>query len=297
MRTLSTGRLRLLGAALVAVVVLAVAGCSADAGTDAGGAALPDGVEVEVVQLRADVSTRTAQVAVHNGSDETLVIGEVRVSDRRFASDAVRDTERESRVAAGMTVNVRVELPEVACPAPDDAEPRVTLAFTREDATTGEATVPASDPLGFIAPLNERECRAREVADAAAIAFERFTPSPPGQPARLDLAIEPAGGSGLSIEGVQETNLLSFGTATVDGAYPVGLDVSTGGADRTVISLPIVPFRCDPHAVQEDKRGTIFDVRVVLNGEPGEIEVFVGEDMRGKILSWVADWCGFGPGA
>ncbi len=293
---LSSRRLRPLGAVVLAVVALAAAGCAADAGSDDGGEGLPDEVMVEIVQLRADVSTRTAQVSVHNGSDRTIVIGEVRVSDPRFAADATRDVERESRVAPGATVNVRVQLPEVECSAPD-GRPSVTLAYAIEGGTTGEAILPADDPLGFIAPLHERECRAQAVADAASVSFEQFTPSPAGEPARLDLAIEPTGGGRLSIESVQETNLLSFGTATVDGAYPVGLDVSTGGADRTVISLPIVPFRCDPHAVQEDKRGTIFDVRVVLDGEPGEIEVFVGEDMRGKILSWVADWCGFGPGA
>lgn len=297
MRTLSALRLRPLGAALLAVVVLAVAGCSADAGTGDGGEGLPDEVTVEIVQLRADVATRTAQVSVHNGSSRTIVIGDVRVSDPRFADDATRDVDRESRVAPGATVNVRVQLPEAACSAPDDGRPSVTLEYAIEGGTTGEAILPADDPLGFIAPLHERECRAQAVADAASVAFERFAPSPAGEPARLDLAIEPTGGGRLSIEGVQETNLLSFGTATVDGAYPVGLDVSTGGADRTVVALPIVPFRCDPHAVQEDKRGTIFDVRVVLDGEPGEIEVFVGEDLRGKILSWVADWCGFGPGA
>ena len=216
---------RPLGASLLTVVALAAVGCSAGAGTEGGGAGLPDGVEVEIVQLRADVSTRTAQVSVRKGSDETLMIGDVRVSDPRFADDATRDVERESRVAPGVTVNVRVQLPDVACPAPDDAEPRVTLAFTREDGTTGETTVPAADPLGFIAPLHERECRAQAVADAATIAFEQFTPSPPGEPARLDLAVEPTGGGGLSIEGVQETNLISFGTAAMDGAYPVGLDV------------------------------------------------------------------------
>ena len=54
------------------------------------------------------------------------------------------------------------------------------------------------------------------------------------------------------------------------------------------------PVRCDPHVVQEDKRGTIFDVRVELDGEPGQVELFVGEDMRGRILTWVAEWCGFG---
>ena len=42
--------------------------------------------------------------------------------------------------------------------------------------------------------------------------------------------------------------------------------------------MPLVPFRCDPHAVQEDKRGTIFDVRVEVDGEPGEIELAAAEE-------------------
>ena len=61
-------------------------------------------------------------------------------------------------------------------------------------------------------------------------------------------------------------------------------------------AVPIVPLRCDPHAVMEDKRGTVFDVRVEVDGASGVIEVAAPEAMRGEILRWVADWCGFGPG-
>jgi hypothetical protein len=57
-----------------------------------------------------------------------------------------------------------------------------------------------------------------------------------------------------------------------------------------------VPLRCDPHAVQEDKRGTIFTLEVELDGVPGEIELAASEDMRGSILTWVSNWCGFGSG-
>ena len=60
------------------------------------------------------------------------------------------------------------------------------------------------------------------------------------------------------------------------------------------MQIPLVPFRCDPHAVLEDKRGTIFDVRVEHQGESGEFTLFVGDEMRGRILTWVGDWCGFG---
>ena len=61
-----------------------------------------------------------------------------------------------------------------------------------------------------------------------------------------------------------------------------------------VVSLPLVPLRCDPHAVQEDKRGTIFTLAVELDGDPGEIELAAPEDLRGRILTWVGAWCGFG---
>ena len=54
------------------------------------------------------------------------------------------------------------------------------------------------------------------------------------------------------------------------------------------------PFRCDAHAVQEDKRGTIFTTDVTVGGENGQIELAAPPDMRAEILNAVADYCGFG---
>lgn len=280
-------------------VVLALAACTPGTapgnGPRAGepSAMLPTGIDVEVVQLRADVAPRQAQVHVTNGSDTTVTIGEVRVEDPRFDGPATRAVAgRTSTIPAGRSVDIRVQLAGVACDAPTDAEPTVVLELIAGD-TSSEVTASASDPLGFIAPLHERECRSQRVTDAAALAFTGFTPSPPGAPAALEFTITPTGGGDATIVGVQRTNLIDFDAPTVDGAYLI--DVSLPSADGPfVVELPIVPFRCDPHAVQEDKRGTIFDVRVDLDGEPGEIELFVGDELRGRILSWVAAWCGFG---
>src|SRR5690606_38181175 len=103
----------------------------------------------------------------------------------------------------------------------------------------------------------------------------------------------PTGAGTAKILGVQRTNLLEFRGATADGAYPLSVDVVEGGVEPVVVALPLVPFRCDPHAVLEDKRGTIFSVAVEAGGDAGDIEVFVGDEMRGDILSWVAEWCAF----
>ena len=82
--------------------------------------------------------------------------------------------------------------------------------------------------------------------------------------------------------------------AAREETYPLGIVVGAGDEVPVVVDVPIVPFRCDPHAVLEDKRGTIFGVPVELDGEPGTVELFVGEEMRGRILTWVGDWCRFG---
>ena len=278
----------------VAAAALVLAGCGAVGGSAEPDRTLPEGVTVELIQLRADVAPRQAQVHVTNGSDVALRIGDVRVEDPRFEDAAVRVVaDRTSSVPAGRSVDVRVQLAAVDCDAPADAEPEVVLELLADDGST-EVTTPASDPLGFVAPLHERECLRERLADAATLAFTDFTPSPPGEPAALQLTITPTGTGAATIVGVQRTNLLDFGGATVNGAHPLDLVIAGGAAEPVVVELPLVPFRCDAHAVQEDKRGTIFDVRVELDGEPGEIELFVGEERRGEILTWVAGWCGFG---
>lgn len=270
---------------------LALTGC---AGAAEPAPTLPAGVTVELVQLRADVAPRQAQVHVTNGSDAAITIGDVRVEDARFEGPATRVLAgHTSTVPAGRSVDVRVQLPAVDCTAPKDAVPEVVLELVGDDGS-GEVTASASDPLGFVAPLHVRECRREQLADAVTVAFTGFRASAPGAPAALELTISPTGGGAATIVGVQRTNLLDFAGATVAGAYPLDLAIEAGSAERFVVELPLVPFRCDPHAVQEDKRGTIFDVRVELGGEPGEIELFVGEELRGEILTWVAAWCGFG---
>ena len=291
------GSRRILSAALAsAAVALALAACAPGTTTaESAPVGLPEGVTAQLVQLRSDVAARQAQVELHNGSDLDLTIGSLAVSDPRFEGDATRVLERDSLVRAGATVDIRIQLPEVDCDAPDDGAS--TLAFTYSaDEGPQQAETPIDDPLDFMAPLHERECRANAVADAAAITLASFTPSSAGDPADLVLQIAPTGGAAAEVVGIQTTNLLTFAAApgTTADTFPIEVAVAAGDTDPLAVHLPLVPLRCDPHAVQEDKRGTIFTLEVEVDGEPGEIELAASEDMRGSILTWVANWCGFG---
>ncbi len=282
------------GASALAAATLALAGCAATPETPEPATTLPAGVTVEFQQLRSDVAYRQAQVHLRNDSDAPLTVAEVRVEDDRFDGPAVRViADRVSTVAPGGTVDIRVQLPPVDCTAPDDGEPHVVLELPGDSAST-EVAASAPDPLGFVAELHARECLLERVTDAASLVFTDFEPSAPGAPAALELTVTPTGDAAVTIAGIGRTNLIDFGGPTSEEVHPLGIEVAQGDSEPIVVQIPIVPFRCDPHAVQEDKRGTIFDLPVELDGESGSVELFVGEDMRGRILTWVASWCGFG---
>ncbi|WP_341996034.1 hypothetical protein MRBLWH7_003093 [Microbacterium sp. LWH7-1.2] len=291
-RAACAGRGRALGASLA---LLALTGCaSAAPEVPEPVATLPAGVAVELQQLRSDVAGRQAQVHLVNEGDAPLTVGAVRVEDDRFDGAAVRViADRVSTVSPGGSVDIRVQLPPVDCTAPDDGEAHIVLEVTRDSAAT-EVAASAPDPLGFIAELHARECLLERVTDAASLTFTGFEPSAPGAPAALELTVSPTGDGAVTIAGIGRTNLIDFAGAASEEVRPLGIEVAEGDAEPIVVQIPIVPLRCDPHAVQEDKRGTIFDLVVELEGESGEVELFVGEEMRGRILTWVAAWCGFG---
>ncbi|GAA5196087.1 hypothetical protein [Microbacterium jejuense] len=281
----------IVGGALV--LIAALSGCAAGS-PPTPAPTLPSGVTVELQQLRSDVSSRQAEVHVVNGSDAALTVGEVRVEDPRFERPSARViADRVSTVPAGGAVDIRVQLAAVDCDAPDDGDARVVLEIVR-DAGTVEAAASAPDPVGFLAPLHARECLEEQLADAAGLAFTGFTASAPGDPASLELTVTPTGSAAAAITGIERTNLLDFAAPDDDDLYPLDVAVAADETSPVVVAVPIIPFRCDPHAVQEDKRGTIFDVQISLDGKPGEIELFVGEELRGRILTWVGQWCGFG---
>ena len=162
-------------------------------------------------------------------------------------------------------------------------------------ASIAVATEPVAEPVAFLDDLYARECLAERLAKAASLSISSFTPSAAGAPADLVLSIRPTGEGDARIVGIQTTNLLTFdaGAGATADLFPIGVDASAAGPP-VLVHLPLVPLRCDPHAVQEDKRGTVFTVEVELNGETGEIELPAPVDLKGQILTWVGQWCGFG---
>ncbi|MFF2631578.1 hypothetical protein ACFVR6_01705 [Microbacterium sp. NPDC058021] len=257
---------------------------------DATAADLPAGVVVTLQQLRSDAADRTAQVRVANDTDGDLEIARVELRDDWFDGPAVR--ERDSTITAGRTVDLRIDLPPSACDGEPDAAARESLVVLTLAGGTAYR-VAADDPLGFTDRLHEKECLAHDVAAVAGLSWEEFVPSAAGAPAAWRLRIAPAGGDGaLRVVEVHPTNLLQF-AAGAPAPFAVGLAVD-GTAPAASVDVPLWPLRCDPHAVLEDKRGTVFTLGVEIDGTAGLIELPATAEQRGQILAWVARWCGYG---
>lgn len=277
--------------ALSALAATALTGCA-----PAAPSGLPDGVTVSFEQLRSDVVTGQAEVRIRNESPHTLRIGAVSVADPRFDGVAERVLDHTSTVAAGASTDIRVQLPPMACPEPGDAaSSTVTIAYTVDDVER-TATAALPDSLGFLPPLHERECRVAALARVADVAFTAFTQTDAGTPGELELTVAPTGAGSAEITGIHATNLLRPVLPDESaGVWPLHVAVAPGDTNSIVVRMPIEPTRCDAHAVMEDKRGTVFRLEAVIDGEAGQVELAADDALRGRLLSWVAHWCGYAP--
>lgn len=271
-----------------AVVVLAgaTAGMLSGCGT-AGG--FPEGVSAVLIQQRSDVASREIQVRVRNDSDAAITVGDVALDDSRFAGTGTRAVQRESPLAAGASVDVRVALPPMDCAVGDDGTPRVTLDLV-VDGQAVETTSEVADALDVLPGIHARECLGERLAAVAEVRVAGFTAAPPGETGVLRLSVTPTGEGEARLSAIESTPLLTYDDA---GAPVHDLDVDLT-AGITEVDIPLRPQRCDPHVVQEDKRGTVFTLGVEVDGASGQVDIAAPAEIKARMLSWVAAWCGFG---
>lgn len=256
----------------VVLAMLSLAGCTQPSDS------LPEGVEISVFQNRSDYSTRTLVIGVANGSAGPLELERVEFSSPRFDATAVWD--RGTTVRAGGQVDLRVPLPVSVCGV--SGAPSIRVIFTTTSGMDGAATVIPVDSRDRLDEISREECLVDDVARLAAITVAKKVEWAAGAhaPAVVRLDVEPTGAAGdLSIDAVHQTVLLSLVDGNPSGPNPD--------------ELRIVPARCDPHAVAEDKLGTVFAVDVTVDGTSGTISVAADDDTRVEIYDYIADYCGY----
>ena len=283
--------MRAIGAAL-AVVLLLMTGCSpADV-------AAPALLTVDVTQGRTDRDARIVVMDVTNRSENPVELISAELDTPQFAEAA--EWTRGTTLAPGRTVSLRASLPEPVCPVPADAAPTVSVTFDAAGVTS-TITLTPTQSTGVLAIIARDDCIGVLAAEHAEIRVADTVSWIPGahEPASLDLLVSPtdADGSVLIID-ARSTILLSLVDAAgvpVE-ALPLGLTASADSPDQR-ITLLLVPARCDPHAIAEDKRGTIMILDVETNegaGSPGASGAAYyrsSDDVKASLYAFVTDYC------
>lgn len=243
-----------------------------------------------MLQFRQDYQPRRLQIRVANDGAAAVTVSGVRLRSVGFTRDAVW-TEGPTVVAPGVQVDLPTLLPPSECQGSADLVPVVVVQY-QDGAGIGQiATLDVQDPFGSLKRVHEEDCLKQSALAITSMSLAeplRTTRIGGALVALLDLRLAPTGAPGtVKVQSVSGTTLL----APLQGpTWQVGLDVSSRTGAPTV-TLRARPNRCDPHAVAEDKIGTMLPVTVRIGDRVGVITVAASTALRGQIYDFVNAAC------
>lgn len=262
--------------------------CGLLAGCAPAAPALSD-VTVMVYQPRTDIVHGRLAIQVRNGAGEPLEVVGASLDSPDFVA-ATAWSDDSTTVHAGRALDLRAPLPEVRCDA--DTRPVATIEY-RLDGVTGVAELDVEDPYDLLPRLHSEACLTEEVAEVALLTPLEVIQPDGVAPAILVIGVEPTGAPGVvTLESVSGTTLLK---PTLDGQasdlVPLGIDIDANGPHE--VRIPFVPNRCDPHALMEDKVGTIIPLYVTTaTRTETRLMLPVTDEQRAGFYAFFAAYCG-----
>ncbi|MGO4190406.1 hypothetical protein AB4Y67_01940 [Arthrobacter sp. YAF17] len=259
-------------------------------------------VTAEINQLRDNYSRQIIAIQLTNTTaGPVTVLGAGLTSPLYSGTIEWPATPGGIELPPGQTKILPAQLRAPACgiqTAGSGGGPAVRLQLAGATGTVPAATVPAADPFGVLSRNNAEMCLAQAAAAVAVIRLEpELEVSADGRSAVLGLAITPRSTPGavnpgstgtLTINWIEGTTLLDEDQAA---PWPRSVSVNAGGAIQH-FRLGIRPARCDPHAIADDKVGTLLPLRVSAGGRDGVLKIDAGAVLRGRIYDFVSAACG-----
>lgn len=266
-----------------------------------------------VDQFRDDYASGTIVLQLTDTGGTPFTVVRAELADPRFADGTVWTG------SVDFTTGQTTSLPAVAaaprCPAPASTAPSGTESARTAPAGTAdpphdaapsvvvrladgtERRLAATDPHHVLARIQTEGCFTAAVASVATLRLDdALTQGPTTGTALLTLRAEPVPvasppltATTLTLSSVGGTTLLDEDPAQ---PWPRGVLLTPGKAVR----LAVRPARCDPHAVAEDKVGTLIPLTVAVGGVSGVVKVAAPRALRAAIYAFVASACGWGTG-
>lgn len=303
-----TGLKAVAGVALLAAATSCTPG-SAGTGTVSGSAgptaapsvAAPP-VSAEINQLRDNYSKQIVAIQLTNNSPDPLTVVGAELGSALFsAAIPWQPPAGGIELPPGQAKILPAQLPAPVCSmksAQSPAAATVTLRLAGAAGTAPTMVVPAPDQYGVLSRNNGEMCLAQVAAAVAAIRLaQELDVAADAQTAVVRLIITPRSIPGaanpdstgtLTIDRIDGTTLLEE-----DGSapWPRSVTIAAGGPGQE-LRLGIRPARCDPHAVAEDKVGTLLPLRVHAGGRDGVLKIDADPLLRGRIYDFVTAACG-----
>lgn len=280
---------RAIAFALAVALTAGLAAC----GTGGSFSEPPEGLHVSVYQPRPDVAKNRIAIQVHNDGTEPVTITAASMTSTYFADDFLWGPDRTAVVLPGHPVDLRVDIPAEANCDGVPAEHAVALGWRVGD-SSGDSLLEPDDPFQVMELLHDAACLIVGVDAVAALdAVSLTAPAQQPAPAELLVSVEPTGDPGtVTIDSIHSTTLLN--PAGADGVgvaeLPLGITVDASGPPE--IRIPIVPNRCDAHALAEDKIGTRMPLYVTLDdGTTGRLVLSASDELRGQMYAFYSAYC------
>lgn len=278
-------------ATLLPLLGALVLGCGA--GDEPAGprtAPFPDDLAAYVDQSRLQREGRTLFVRLVNDAVRRVTVTHADIESPRFGTitwDGEKSFENEA--------DLEFELPRSGCGTGSDAEVRLTYRI--DDGPELQSTTTATDRYGAVALFMDRDCAEERLREAATLELGavRITGEGRSSVYELPVTLTPTGEQDdVAFVGFEDTVLFRQvrGSAHVDEGvtYPLGAD------DPPVeVVLRLIPSRCDPHALADDKVGTLVPVRVTGPDLPPAAAFYlpIGDERRAALRGFVPTYCGW----
>lgn len=277
---------RLVTGFVAGALLLAAAGCAAAAPPE-----LPDGITADVLQRRTDIAEGKLAISITNGSDAPFTLTRASYTAPRFA-EAMTWEDGERTLAPGRTLDLRIAPAALACDTVDGPG-TVVVDFLDAEGRTGSAELDPGDPFDLFPRFTDEGCATEAVAALADVDLARVEgDGQPRHPAEVVITVVPTGASGtFTLDEIRGTPLIRMWDAGASvETLPLGVEVDGRDAPREV-RVPIVPVRCDPHALADDKVGANLPLEVTVDGTTIRIVPVIADEFRGAIHAFVTAYC------
>lgn len=282
-------RARSLAAAVVLAAALGAAGCSSSSAPPSSSSSPTAPLTAVVDQFRDDYASGTIVLQLDDRAVGPITVVRAELADSRFEPGTVWTGSIDLSPDQPISFPAVISPPRCGATSADGPTVAVTLADGRV------MRVSATDPHAVLPRLVTEKCFAVSVARLADLRLsDDLTSGTSPQTAVFELIVAPPaqpthspGSGGLSLASVGGTTLLEQDPSQ---PWPRDLKLVPG---EPAIPIAVRPARCDPHAVAEDKVGTLIPLTLNTGGQTGVVKIPASDRLKTAIYAFVARACGW----